>query len=286
MIRVVSAGLALIQDRGRSFQEAGVPTSGAWDLERYRELELLLDVVNPAAFELVAGHLSLISDRTWVVATTGPARMYLNGMDLGENQVIEVLAGMQLDVAHSGPGPAYVAPYGLKAELTLGSASSDTLSALGPSPVRGGDSFPLIEMLDGSSLVGRFLIAGSPVPVREIRYVPGPHVRPGTWSARVEACSRSGIRLSAVDEFTSQAGSLPSVPVIPGVIQVPPSGKPIVLGPDCGVTGGYLVAGVVVDADLPKLARLVPGTDIVFTPVAAKSVPMPAASPLVDLKFT
>ncbi len=52
-----------------------------------------------------------------------------------------------------------------------------------------------------------------------------------------------------------------------GAIQVPPSGFPVILGPDCGVTGGYPVAGVVIDADLHKLTRLFNGISISLIPV-------------------
>ena len=45
---------------------------------------------------------------------------------------------------------------------------------------------------------------------------------------------------------------------MPGAIQVPPSGQPIILGPDCGTTGGYPVAGVVISADLHLLSQVQP----------------------------
>ena len=40
-----------------------------------------------------------------------------------------------------------------------------------------------------------------------------------------------------------------------GAIQVPPSGQPVILGPDHPVTGGYPVIGVVIDADTDSLAQ-------------------------------
>jgi allophanate hydrolase subunit 2 len=54
---------------------------------------------------------------------------------------------------------------------------------------------------------------------------------------------------------------------MPGAIQVPPSGLAIILGPDCGVTGGYPVAGVIINADLHKLARLTAGSSISLVPM-------------------
>jgi antagonist of KipI len=52
--------------------------------------------------------------------------------------------------------------------------------------------------------------------------------------------------------------------VVPGAIQLTPSGQPIVLMPDGGVTGGYAVVAVVLSADLPVLGQLVPGASLRF----------------------
>jgi allophanate hydrolase subunit 2 len=49
-----------------------------------------------------------------------------------------------------------------------------------------------------------------------------------------------------------------------GGIQVPPDGRPILLGPDAGVTGGYPLVAVVVDADLDAVGQLAPGTRVRF----------------------
>jgi allophanate hydrolase subunit 2 len=47
-----------------------------------------------------------------------------------------------------------------------------------------------------------------------------------------------------------------------GAIQVPPDGRPIILGVDHQTTGGYRVIGVVVSADLPILGQLRPGVAV------------------------
>ena len=52
-----------------------------------------------------------------------------------------------------------------------------------------------------------------------------------------------------------------------GAVQVPPDGRPIILGADHQTTGGYRVLGVVISADLPILGQLRPGTDVRLTPV-------------------
>jgi len=55
------------------------------------------------------------------------------------------------------------------------------------------------------------------------------------------------------------AGSLASVAVLPGTVQLPPDGKPIVLLCDAQTIGGYPVIGHVIAADLPLVAQLRPG---------------------------
>lgn len=52
--------------------------------------------------------------------------------------------------------------------------------------------------------------------------------------------------------------------VMPGVIQWPPDGQPIILGPDAQTVGGYPIVGVVIQADRSKLARLRPGQIVTF----------------------
>jgi allophanate hydrolase subunit 2 len=52
--------------------------------------------------------------------------------------------------------------------------------------------------------------------------------------------------------------------VVRGSIQVTGAGRPVVLGPDHPVTGGYPVIGVVVDADTDALAQVRAGDVVRF----------------------
>jgi len=61
-----------------------------------------------------------------------------------------------------------------------------------------------------------------------------------------------------------RGGELPSEGMVPGALQVPPSGRPTVLLADGPVTGGYPVIAVVTDASLDALGRARPGTRIRF----------------------
>lgn len=55
-----------------------------------------------------------------------------------------------------------------------------------------------------------------------------------------------------------------------GGIQVPSSGKPIILLADRQTTGGYAKIGAVLSCDLPALAQAKPGAVFGFTPISVK----------------
>jgi antagonist of KipI len=55
--------------------------------------------------------------------------------------------------------------------------------------------------------------------------------------------------------------------VVPGTIQVPPDGQPIILLADAQTIGGYPRLAQVIAADLPKAAQLRPGMRVRFAPV-------------------
>ena len=52
--------------------------------------------------------------------------------------------------------------------------------------------------------------------------------------------------------------------MVVGAIQLTPSGQPLVLMPDGGVTGGYPVLAIVASSDRTLLGQLVPGAEIRF----------------------
>ena len=78
------------------------------------------------------------------------------------------------------------------------------------------------------------------------------------------ASDRTGYRLES--STVVQGESTTSEPVCPGAIQLPPGGQPIILMADAPTIGGYLLAGVVISADLGVLAQRNPGTEIVLEP--------------------
>jgi allophanate hydrolase subunit 2 len=55
--------------------------------------------------------------------------------------------------------------------------------------------------------------------------------------------------------------------LVPGCIQVPGSGQPVVLLMDCQTVGGYPKIATIITADLPRLAQSRPGTEVTFAAV-------------------
>jgi allophanate hydrolase subunit 2 len=80
---------------------------------------------------------------------------------------------------------------------------------------------------------------------------------------------RTGIRLEGPRiTLSARAPHAPSLPMVPGAVQVPPDGQPIVLGPDHPVSGGYPVVAVVARAALEALFVAPLGSTVRF--VAAR----------------
>lgn len=87
-----------------------------------------------------------------------------------------------------------------------------------------------------------------------------------SWRVTHQA-SRMGYRLEGPSLDAAQGASFVSDGVVPGSIQVPGSGQPIVLLRDGPPTGGYLKIACVVTADLDAVAQRGPGTRLQFEAV-------------------
>jgi biotin-dependent carboxylase-like uncharacterized protein len=78
--------------------------------------------------------------------------------------------------------------------------------------------------------------------------------------------NRMGYRLAGTQLARARHDELLSHAVLPGTIQVPPNGQPIVLMRDAQTTGGYPKIGAVICADLWKLAQVRLNGSIRFVP--------------------
>jgi allophanate hydrolase subunit 2 len=77
--------------------------------------------------------------------------------------------------------------------------------------------------------------------------------------AILPASDRVACRLSGPGLVPLGPAEIVSDGMLPGCIQVPPDGQPIVMLAEAPTTGGYPKIATVVTADLPVLAQLVPG---------------------------
>lgn len=268
---VVQAGLATIQDGGRRGHEhVGVPRSGALHRARYLVATALLSGEPDGrlpAIEILAGAVTVQSAVGIAVGVVGPAEVTVDGLSAATGSVFVAAAGSHIRVTHAGPGPCYLVVEGWAAARVLGSASFDSFSGLGGGPLVVGQ---VLEGRSGAvSRVGAFHRSLSE-PTGPIRVVARPEagstdLSGGSWT--VIGAARSGVRLRrGPDAMASE--SIPSMPVVPGSIQLTPDAEAIVLGPDGGLTGGYPVIGVVASADRDRISLLAPGDDVSFAGVS------------------
>jgi biotin-dependent carboxylase-like uncharacterized protein len=82
------------------------------------------------------------------------------------------------------------------------------------------------------------------------------------WTVSPQS-DRVGYRLSG-EAVAHEIGELISEPVIPGTIQVPKNGEPIITMRDGPTVGGYAKLGVVDERDISWLAQLRPGRGVRF----------------------
>lgn len=267
-ITIVAAGITVIEDNGRyEYTHLGVPVSGAFDKLSYALACNLINETNAPVFEILRGRFQLMTDIAILLSVVGDARVGIDGAVSSLNSVYVLESNKSLSVTPRTEAPVYLAVKGLLVPAVLGSSSNDTLSKLGPSPLIDGDSFETRELNRSDPAIGSFISTLPKSVTTELRFVAGPHSMDVAGSWKVESIARSGVRLSSPQPLQNGSSSLASLPVMPGAIQVPPSGLPVILGPDCGVTGGYRIAGVVIEADLHKLARLSNGTSLSLIPV-------------------
>jgi len=253
------AGLASIQDRGRvGLASHGVPRGGALVRALASRANAAVGNGDDAACVEILGRLVLAAERDVVVATERDDARTLRA---GDELVVE-------------PDPRSRARYvaiagGVDAPLVLGSRAplalcgidhalrvGDRIAALAPAPAvpapRAASPFD----------------AKPDVPIAIVAGPDDPHLARALASApwRIATASdRTGTRLEgrAMDE-AGGTGRRPSSPMVPGAIQLPSGGAPIVIGPDGPTTGGYPIVAVVADADLDRFCALPLGAPVSF----------------------
>ncbi len=304
VIEIVQPGpLAVVADLGRpGYGHLGVPRSGAADPDQLRLANRL--VGNPedaAAVELTLGGAVLRfcaprgASPAWMALTGAPApvrleggrdrdrvggRVLADGSGFGVPFAVPAGATLTVEPPRTGVRSYLAVRGGLAVAPVLGSRSGDTLSGLGPAPLRAGDRLPIGHRDGCEPIVADVAPAAAAIPgPAELRIVAGPRDDWFTPEARQRLRSavyrvtsdsnRSGLRLSGPGLPRARAGELASEGMPLGALQVPPSGQPILFLADHPVTGGYPVIAVVATADIGRAAQLRPGDEVRFRLVPA-----------------
>ncbi|CAN5339656.1 5-oxoprolinase/urea amidolyase family protein [soil metagenome] len=269
--------LALVQDLGRTgLAHLGVTRSGAADRRAHTLANRL--VANPddwATIEIMfGGFAARVSGGTLDIAVTGAdADPTVDGKPFGTNSIHHVRDGqtIELHIPDTGTRSYLAVRGGVDVEPVLGSRSYDVMSAIGPRPLQAGDVLPIGRHTDDYPELDQAPVAPIEDRILDLRVVPGPRddwfadpdaLVHTVWTA-TERSDRVGMRLAGTPmRHRWPERQLPSEGATRGAIQVPPNGQPVILGPDHPVTGGYPVAGVIVDADIDKIAQVRPGQPV------------------------
>lgn len=289
-LEVVSPGaLAALQDLGRSgWRRIGVPRAGALDAGLLRIANRLAgQAEGAAAIEFFAAGPTLKAlDHSVQLGLAGDFTSTLtraNGdsRQLGSWRSVTLRPGDALRAA--APRSArvgYVAVGGLEVAPVLGSGSTYARAALGGHAGRAlaaGDRLQAAAAAPGQA--ERVLRQAPAAHAAPIRVVPGPQhdffddaVLASFFAAayRVSAeADRMGVRLQgpALTHRPDKGAEIVSDATVPGSIQVPGNGLPIVLLADGQTVGGYPKIGTVVSADLGRLATAPLGTELRFEAV-------------------
>lgn len=298
MLEVVDPGFGLaLQDRGRpGLARLGVPPSGALDAWGHAAALILAGAPPDAATaEIAIGGAELVALESCAVALEGAelGAERDDGTPLPAGRVHRLPAGARMRFTGSPTPAAGAALSGARAYLCLaggiaaarvhGSAAtlaSAGLGGFGGRAARPGDRLVPVRRGDLAA-VGRAWPAGTaphPASVHgPVRFVPGPDTArladgaadafaAAAWTV-LPASDRMGLRLDGPP--LGPGSEILSHPLVPGAVQVPSGGLPLVLLADGPTLGGYPVVGVVARADLPRLGQLRPGDGVRFEPVSA-----------------
>lgn len=288
MISVLKPGLySTVQDSGRPGLRAfGMPVAGAMDRFAHAVANLLAGNEPAAAtleLTLVGGTFRF--ERAVLAALAGAdMQARLDGQGLPPWSSFRAPAGSTLAL---GPVAAGVRCYlavrgGFDVPAVLGSRSTYVRARVGGHLGRrleAGDTLP-VGRGRGRTPLPRALPPGLVPPCGgelRLRALPGPqddrfHPQAietfygATWTVSPHN-DRMGYRLDGPPVRHLEGADIVTDPLVPGAVQVPGNGLPIVLMVDCQTAGGYAKIATVIGPDLRRLAQARAGDRVRFARV-------------------
>ncbi len=255
--RVLSPGLfTSIQGLPRpGLGSSGVPAGGAMDpLAFARANDIVGNAPGAPALEITLAGPELEALTDVVVSERGEVRsgerLRFGRLETGARAYVAVAGGF-VDPRRAGEGTRR-----LVAGDILSIGTGDTVpvrSRTEPEPEPAHSDDVSLRVVPGPE-AARF------APAERDRFFATP------WRVTPES-DRRGLRLDGEPLQHSEAPEILPSGTVPGTIQVPGSGLPIVLGPDGPVTGGYPRLATVIGADLWRLGQARPGATLRFRAV-------------------
>ncbi|MBA3763657.1 MAG: biotin-dependent carboxyltransferase family protein [Chthoniobacterales bacterium] len=295
-LHVARAGFfTTVQDLGRAgYRASGVSVGGALDPHAMRVANLLVGNSEASAgLELTLGSTCLQCDGDRVIAWAGGSfDVQVGGHPVAGGRPALLRKGEEL-IATAPPDGArawLVFSGGIDVPVVLGSRSTDLRSNFGGfegRALRDGDLLNLGKSSPGTGRIAARLLkshiaswgasnewSNTRSSHGFLRFIRGAassqfsHAALSRESFQVTAESdRMGVRLEGAKLMRTEITDLISEAVVPGTIQVPPDGHPILLLGDCQTIGGYPKIAHVISVDLPAAAQLRPGDAVRFAEV-------------------
>jgi len=275
MIEVIQSSSSVsYQDLGRfGYRKLGVPPAGVMDRSSAQLANQLLgNLPNDLLIEIGPGGLEVeLHGASWL-ALAGCA----TSQQLPSGTAREFFPGEKIKIGGSSEGlwSYLAAPGGWTAFSSFGSCSYHSRSEMGLK-IDTGDQLRFQSALDFPSVHSRYsadqaLDFLSPPTLRLHR---GPHFDEFLTAERERlvnhqwqvspSSDRSGYQLTG--HSLQGSGTISSLPVLVGSLQVPPSGEPIVTLNDGPTVGGYPIIAVIEFEDLPYFVQRPPFSNINFT---------------------
>jgi antagonist of KipI len=284
-LKILRSGmLTSVQDLGRrGYRSSGVPLSGAMDSFALRVANSLVGNSEDQAvleFTLVGPELEFTEDA--LVAVTGAECEGVRSWRPFEVQVGERL---KLGACVRGCRGYVAVNRGIDVAPVLGSRSTYLRGRWGGfegRALREGDRLAIGPRMlmetalppprHGWQIDPRLFPRYSSSPViRAIRGSPESGLTDELFATEFKVSPQSdrmGLRLIGENFPHANGGNLLSATVVPGTVQIPPDGQPVILMADAQTIGGYRQAAHVVCVDLPLVAQLRPGDRLRFVEVS------------------
>ncbi len=248
-----------------------VPSGGAADaLSLALANRLVGNAPDEAGLEItLSGARFEFGERLSVAVTGAVASVTINGSSANMHETLRLDAGDRLEIGAAETGArTYLAVAGkLKIPVVLGSASTCLAAGFGGlngRALKSGDTVSIEENEPSEDLRTPDAFRYTPTSSVVLRALPTPGIDcDALFDSQLSVGSRTdrmGVQLNKLPRGGDS--DLASQPVFPGGIQLPPDGRPFLLGVDAQTTGGYSLVANVARLDRHAIGQLRPGSTL------------------------